>query len=301
YVFAVFFITYYHGKLWRRKETEEGNQAVFTLLLSSLGTLALYVTFRAEIVIYWNQLFDDSMQVSQLESPDRHYGDRNLMHFRLLWTTIFTLFFAGAASLVNAWWFAGRTRAMVLMVFGFLGIIFFLFQGLMSLGALRSAWIGATPGDMFPVSDMFIGIRYVGWAALLFLLWAMRFAYRRLSVNTNMGYVLEAITHLSFLVMGSNEIVHWMDVAGSGNGEKMGVSVYWGLYALLLIVMGIRTGKQYQRIAALVIFGAALLKLFFYDLSHLDTISKTITLVVLGILLLLVSFLYYKFRNKLSE
>ncbi|MBL7941216.1 MAG: DUF2339 domain-containing protein, partial [Flavobacteriales bacterium] len=32
YVFAVFFITYHHSKQWRRKETKQGNQAVFTLL-----------------------------------------------------------------------------------------------------------------------------------------------------------------------------------------------------------------------------------------------------------------------------
>jgi len=48
---------------------------------------------------------------------------------------------------------------------------------------------------------------------------------------------------------------------------------------------------------AIALFGVTLIKLFFYDISHLDTISKTIVFVTLGILLLIISFLYNKYKS----
>jgi len=56
----------------------------------------------------------------------------------------------------------------------------------------------------------------------------------------------------------------------------------------------------YLHIAAIVFFTATLIKLFFFDISHLDTISKTIVFISLGVLLLSISFLYTKYREVLS-
>lgn len=48
------------------------------------------------------------------------------------------------------------------------------------------------------------------------------------------------------------------------------------------------------------LFAITLIKLFFYDIAHLNTISKTIVFVSLGILLLIISFLYNKNKNKIN-
>jgi uncharacterized membrane protein len=71
----------------------------------------------------------------------------------------------------------------------------------------------------------------------------------------------------------------------------------WGCYALLLIALGIWKKKKHLRVAAIALFAMTLVKLFIYDISHLDTIAKTIVFVSLGILLLIISFLYNKFRD----
>jgi uncharacterized membrane protein len=68
-----------------------------------------------------------------------------------------------------------------------------------------------------------------------------------------------------------------------------------------LVVIGIWKNKKYLRIAAISLFAVTLVKLFFYDISHLRTIPKTIIFVSLGVLLLVISFLYNKYRNKISE
>jgi uncharacterized membrane protein len=63
------------------------------------------------------------------------------------------------------------------------------------------------------------------------------------------------------------------------------------------VIIGIWKRKKHLRIAAIGLFAITLMKLFFYDLTHLDTIAKTIVFVSLGILLLIISFLYNKYRH----
>jgi uncharacterized membrane protein len=92
-----------------------------------------------------------------------------------------------------------------------------------------------------------------------------------------------------------------MELAGSSSSDKLGLSILWGLYSLLLIALGIWKSKKYLRIGAILLFGVTLIKLFFYDISHLSTISKTIVFLSLGILLLIISFLYNKFKNRIAD
>jgi uncharacterized membrane protein len=49
----------------------------------------------------------------------------------------------------------------------------------------------------------------------------------------------------------------------------------------------------------MVLLGITLVKLFFYDLSSLSTISKTVVLLVLGMIMLMASFLYNKFKDSI--
>tara|TARA_R110000765_G_scaffold229451_4_gene332951 strand:+ start:157 stop:405 length:249 start_codon:yes stop_codon:yes gene_type:complete len=75
----------------------------------------------------------------------------------------------------------------------------------------------------------------------------------------------------------------------------------WGTYSLLLVIIGIWKRKKYLRIGGISLFGITLIKLFFYDIADLDTISKTIVLVSLGLLLLVISFLYNKYTKQIEN
>ena len=92
-----------------------------------------------------------------------------------------------------------------------------------------------------------------------------------------------------------------MDLAGSNQSYKLGLSILWGVYALLLIALGIWKKKKYLRVGAIVLFSITLIKLFFYDISSLNTIAKTIVFVSLGVLLLIISFLYNKYKHIISD
>jgi uncharacterized membrane protein len=92
-----------------------------------------------------------------------------------------------------------------------------------------------------------------------------------------------------------------MDIFKSEQSYKLGLSILWGIYSLFLIGFGIWKKNKPMRIGAIALFGITLIKLFFYDISHLNTIAKTIVFVSLGILLLIISFLYNKYKQLISD
>ena len=108
---------------------------------------------------------------------------------------------------------------------------------------------------------------------------------------------------LSFtvLIVLSSELISWSDIFGFSGAEKLGLSIFWGIYAVAVIAVGIVQQKKHLRIFGIGLFAVTLLKLFFYDIADLDTISKTIVFVSLGILLLGASFLYNKYTKLLFD
>lgn len=112
---------------------------------------------------------------------------------------------------------------------------------------------------------------------------------------------LGILGHISLIWVLSSELLHWMDLNGVGGSYRFGLSILWGAYALFMIVLGIWKAQKYIRISAMVFFALTLVKLFFYDSSRLDTIAKTIVFLSLGALLLLISFLYNKYKNTIGH
>lgn len=94
----------------------------------------------------------------------------------------------------------------------------------------------------------------------------------------------------------TSEMIQWLDLAGARSTYKLGVSILWGVYALALLALGLWRRRALWRQAAIALFALTLVKLFFYDLASLDTLARTIVLVALGVLLLLTSFLYSKYK-----
>ncbi len=107
--------------------------------------------------------------------------------------------------------------------------------------------------------------------------------------------------HLILILLVSSELINWMDLSGSARSNRLGLSILWGVYSLGLILLGIFKGKKYLRIMAILFFTITLLKLFFYDLIDMDIVSKTVLFVVLGTLLLIISFLYNKYKHLILD
>jgi uncharacterized membrane protein len=113
--------------------------------------------------------------------------------------------------------------------------------------------------------------------------------------------VFDMVFFVTLLWVLSAEVITWMSLLGYPDSYKLGLSIFYGIYALALVILGIVQHKKYLRVGAIVLFAFTLAKLFLYDISNLSTISKTVVFVSLGILLLIVSFLYNKYKHLIFE
>lgn len=78
----------------------------------------------------------------------------------------------------------------------------------------------------------------------------------------------------------------------------LSISLTWTVYAVGLLFLGIRWASAGMRWQALALLGAVVLKVFLVDLSSLRGIYRVVSFIVLGVVLLVVSFFYQK---KLAE
>ena len=79
--------------------------------------------------------------------------------------------------------------------------------------------------------------------------------------------------------------------------EEFWISIGWVALAAILLILGFVHKKKILRFQGIVIFGLAIIKVFLYDTRQLETIYRTISFIVLGVILLLTSFGYAKHKD----
>jgi uncharacterized membrane protein len=83
--------------------------------------------------------------------------------------------------------------------------------------------------------------------------------------------------------------------------HKIGYPILWGVSSFLLIAFGLRKKLKVLRIISLFLMGITLLKLFLVDLKGISEGGKIAAFISLGILLLVVSFMYQRLKKLLLE
>ncbi|MDX2445106.1 MAG: DUF2339 domain-containing protein, partial [Bacteroidales bacterium] len=181
-------------------------------------------------------------------------------------------------------------------------ILLFLGGGLYLLNGLRESYLDPQSSSQFKLSFFYLMlIRYVSYGFFALLFYSVYFYVIRDNFKADIQNTFEVILSLSIVWVCSSELINGMDLSGSTQPYKLGLSILWGILSLLLIVYGIWKRKKYIRITAIALFGITLFKLFLYDIAHLETIPKTIVFVSLGSLLLVISFLYNKYKHFIFE
>ena len=292
----------------KQAETEENQKfspfnAIKSFYLPALLVLTAYLTFRNEIAYYFNYWLENSSlkgkEISEIDDYSLYNYDINV--FKNIYLIAYSLVFFGGLALLNFHKFKNKVLGISAIVIGLLTLLSAQTFGLEELGELRYAYINGGSNEYFDVNFNYILVRYLLWGSVTFALWAIFKNTKSIIENTKFHIFLEMVIHISILNFLSNELVTWMDIAGYQDIFKLGLSILWSVYSLLLVSLGIYKKKKYLRISALVLFGVTLAKLFLYDISNLSTISKTVVLIVLGLLLLIISFLYNKFKDKISN
>jgi uncharacterized membrane protein len=87
-------------------------------------------------------------------------------------------------------------------------------------------------------------------------------------------------------------------VAASANlAEQLTLSVTWAFYAVVLIALGIRRRYAPARYFAIALFGLTVAKVLMNDIAGLDRFYRMLTVLAVGVLLLVASYLYQR-RNE---
>jgi uncharacterized membrane protein len=78
------------------------------------------------------------------------------------------------------------------------------------------------------------------------------------------------------------------------------MSALWTLYGAGMLGAGFRVNAKLLRLAALVLLGLTWAKVFLVDTADLSTPYRILILMLLGLILIASSFLYHKFKNKVT-
>ncbi|WP_316815262.1 DUF2339 domain-containing protein [Pedobacter nyackensis] len=130
------------------------------------------------------------------------------------------------------------------------------------------------------------------------------------SINSSKGLVtLQWFIAFMVLYVASAELDHLMVMSQHSkeksmamilnNSHKSGFAILWGCFALLYIYIGMKWKSKTIRIISISILAITLLKLFIFDLRGLSEGGKIAAFISLGILLLVISFMYQRLKNLL--
>jgi uncharacterized membrane protein len=78
---------------------------------------------------------------------------------------------------------------------------------------------------------------------------------------------------------------------------KTGLPILWGLLSFALMWLGMHYKMRTMRIVSLSLFSLTLLKLFLFDIVDIPQAGKIAAFFCLGVLLLIISFMYQKVKK----
>jgi len=271
--------------------------------LAVIGVFVFYNMFRIEIGNYFH-MHAAELRAASGDPRVTANGVADLGRFNVVWQLNYTMFFLAAMAAVNLRRIRSSALALANVAIALLTFLVVATVGMFLFYELRVSYVGNSVEHELLIGSMNATIRYITYAfagALLYML----YEYSRDDLMTKwmshdvLKYGFEAVVYSFCFIAASCELVNLMGQFYIPDATKLGLSILWGVYALMLIVIGIARNKKHLRIAAMALLGVTLAKLFFYDIADLDTIPKTILFVSLGITLLVISFLYNKYKNML--
>lgn len=273
---------------------------LINFLMPAILLSVIYFAFRLEIASYFRQLYEYSVvEIDPITKSVQK--NKELLMFKSLWLTIYTLFFLTVLSYANILKLKLKKLGYINLSLIVIAILVFLINDLFILGNLRQTYIQEPHAPYFPRGFIYITFRYISFAFVALILYSTYKYIKQSFLKYNFKMNFDLLLHVTILWIVSSELINWMELSGSDEAYKLGLSILWGVYSLFLISLGIWKKKKHLRIGAIALFAVTLIKLFVYDISHLETIPKTIIFISLGVLLLIISFLYNKYKHIITE
>lgn len=77
------------------------------------------------------------------------------------------------------------------------------------------------------------------------------------------------------------------------------ISVLWTFFSVGLMAKGFKDNSSAARKVSLGLFSVTIIKVFLFDMSNISTPYRIISFIILGLLLVTTSYLYYKFKDRI--
>ncbi|WP_455635801.1 DUF2339 domain-containing protein [Parabacteroides sp.] len=213
------------------------------------------------------------------------YIDPSIVSFSYIETFTVAVFFAANVLLGKSYLPVSRNAGGYGLL---LGLSLFLFVGM-------SFWVGYD-------SDLFIP-RFLLWVSLLligghiFILG--RYYYKAFDAREKRTHGMTlyiCLLSTILLAVGTNNLLNQL---GLPDELSAGFSISLSLAGFMQMAVGMRSHLKVVRMISLATFSIVLLKLVLVDLWLLPTIGKVVVFIILGVILLVLSFLYQKLKNAL--
>jgi uncharacterized membrane protein len=168
---------------------------------------------------------------------------------------------------------------------------------LLAIAALRVIFLPP------PAGQLFWNERFATYLVMIACfgvsLWAARDQAPSVADNERAEIgILAVLINVYALIALSLELWDFYGRAASGLqadfARHLALSALWTLYASGLIFFGVQRRSALLRWQALILFGVTVVKVFLYDLSFLERAYRILSFLILGTVLLIVSFLYQR-------
>lgn len=268
--------------------------------------ILLYFAFRTELSNYWTQAYLKSIVQIKVDGDEyiSDFYNSDIRSLKTIWIAIYSCGFITLITWINIKKYHNVIYSAINMIINIIFITYMMIVGLYEISELRAAYLQQDVDLYFKHNSPQLGLRYLVLACISILVYSTyvlsQKEYMKATID-KFKVALEIMLYAFVLWILSSELLSWLDLGSSANVYKLGLSILWGVFALGMIIIGIWKQKAHIRLAAIVLFGFTILKLFFYDIANLNTISKTIVFVSLGILLLITSFLYNKYKHIIAN
>lgn len=83
--------------------------------------------------------------------------------------------------------------------------------------------------------------------------------------------------------------------------HTFGYPILWGVIAMILMIWGLNRKEVLLRKISLIFFGVIIIKFYAYDVWHMSQAGRIVSFIMLGVILLLVSFLQQKIKTLVKD
>jgi uncharacterized membrane protein len=264
------------------------------------GLIICYMTFGNEIMQYFN--------IQYKLSETKHIGDygyewndfdSSWNSYSAIWMINYSMVFFSVLGWLSIKKFTNKTFAYISWILNLLMLLIGVSVGFAIISDLKMDAIHDYSYTVITTWNYNARYLFVPFVELMIF---MIYQYRNAEILKKIRPINFWLFHIAILGLLSNELSHIVTMTHlddykhySKVAYKMGYTVLWGIYSMVLITYGILRERKTLRFIAISLFGLTLLKLA-GDAMSMTMGYRLIVFIVIGVILLVVSFMYQKFK-----